>query len=661
MTASITEPANSIEGSDPYTCWLSFSITPVQSFIEAARTLRDLSVGSALLVTLTAEAIRAGQQAGGKLLYPVLQAARDGRETWHGIPNQFVITCLPDQEAEIAKAMLDAACSAWTKLAVEVKAELDRLWKPGWDAGWQEQIDRFWDIRVAAVDRAETMEGTSDTLTGQGADPTRHHWSLLTARTSAGKQVRWFRGDHGQARQKCTLFGELEQMGPAGGVADTRSWWRNCAAGTRIGAARIGANERLCAVSLVKRFASCVPAARELVGPLHACAASMPDTQEIAAAGWRAQYSGVLQSELASLDAAITAFHQALGTDASWISETRDWYLLSDQLRNSAEAWESLLGEVPAANRVKISAAAGPALDTLIAARKKLDRARRDAAVPPAPRYYAILELDGDHMGKWLSGEMPAGTAITTAHFQNMSGLLRNYAQSIKQTVENAHGQLIYAGGDDCLAVLPRDSALACAQELRKNFPQFAPGVESSTASAGIVVCHVSHNLRDALREARLSIESAKRRGRDSLAIRILKRSGGDIGVCLPWGELQALQKLTEAFIRGGSARWAGRVAELEGSIADDASGTQIGLLIKAFLQRTASGSGVEDAAMELWDVVHRATADQNRELRTNDPGSCYPCYDDGAQSWERGFWSMALGAFLEAIGSASFLAREGE
>jgi CRISPR-associated protein Cmr2 len=107
--------------------------------------------------------------------------------------------------------------------------------------------------------------------------------------------------------------------------------------------------------------------------------------------------------------------------------------------------------------------------------------------------YIAVLKLDGDKMGKILSGEespkltdQMAGKA--TGYFQNLgasdvkralspsyhlqfSEALANFALHIAWRVVKAFkGQLIYSGGDDVLAILPADRVLACAAVLRSCF-----------------------------------------------------------------------------------------------------------------------------------------------------------------------------------------------
>lgn len=102
-------------------------------------------------------------------------------------------------------------------------------------------------------------------------------------------------------------------------------------------------------------------------------------------------------------------------------------------------------------------------------------------------RYFAILAMDGDEIGKRLSGDnakrfldslaseareyfekLPAFQSYRrpmspSAHAQ-FSECLSNFALHLAEPVVRAFdGQLIYAGGDDVLAMLPSENALAAA------------------------------------------------------------------------------------------------------------------------------------------------------------------------------------------------------
>jgi len=138
--------------------------------------------------------------------------------------------------------------------------------------------------------------------------------------------------------------------------------------------------------------------------------------------------------------------------------------------------------------------------------------------IPASEKYFAVLALDGDQIGKWMSGEKTPPFATQLADYTDAGGkakqgvleyferdsdpdskghtlkqrfadflqtsrpLSASYHLQFSETlgnfalycarpiVEAFDGRLIYAGGDDVVALLPADTALACAKGLRMAF-----------------------------------------------------------------------------------------------------------------------------------------------------------------------------------------------
>lgn len=225
---------------------------------------------------------------------------------------------------------------------------------------------------------------------------------------------------------------------------------------------------------------------------------------------------------------------------------------------------------------------------------------------PQLENYYALLLMDGDHMGAILSGDDSAGTSIPFERsfhpsvqglFRNAPQLIRQYAQQRRPVSPNRHlaisgalndfsqivvkhvlerefaGRVIYSGGDDVLAMLPVADALAAIARLRQAYsgegndelPRPRPKNRlllsngfaflngrlmrmmgpNATASCGLIVAHHQTPLSLVLRELRSAEREAKnfRRqlngksvDRNAWHVRILKRSGGTIGLSGEWG-----------------------------------------------------------------------------------------------------------------------------
>ena len=117
--------------------------------------------------------------------------------------------------------------------------------------------------------------------------------------------------------------------------------------------------------------------------------------------------------------------------------------------------------------------------------------------------YYAVLCMDGDDMGQWVSGtkappltkaladkaatyfrehwkgQVAADSVqrpLSPSYHAALSESLNHFSlYAAGQIVEKFDGQLFYAGGDDVLAVLPAQNALSCAVALKCAFQGFIP------------------------------------------------------------------------------------------------------------------------------------------------------------------------------------------
>ncbi len=210
-------------------------------------------------------------------------------------------------------------------------------------------------------------------------------------------------------------------------------------------------------------------------------------------------------------------------------------------------------------------------------------------------KYFAVLAMDGDQIGARLSGhkgrlfkdclskeaheyigKLPAfkdyQRAMSPAAHTQFSECLSNFALHLVEPVITAFGgQLIYAGGDDVLAMVPAGKALAAAVALRSMFrgeyhpalmqnvelayefsekllrdygiseqhhgwvtvpsgreklALMVPGTECDV-SCGIAIAHSDYPLQRTIHEARMAEARAKnvyKRGAFSMSL--LKRSG---------------------------------------------------------------------------------------------------------------------------------------
>jgi CRISPR-associated protein Cmr2 len=214
-------------------------------------------------------------------------------------------------------------------------------------------------------------------------------------------------------------------------------------------------------------------------------------------------------------------------------------------------------------------------LDNVLAAKdieendKKLLRALRESLEglgEPVP-YAVILKADGDRMGEILS------KATTAEESRDISQALHKFAQSVRDIVREHRGHAIYAGGDDVLALLPMENAVACAANLAKAFKTAMNGVaealnvpanERPTLSAGLGIGHLVEPLGSLRTRADAAESHAKgnseKQPRNALAIRLGIRSGAETNWRCRWNEddgdpgdcagIKTMQDFTEAYRR---------------------------------------------------------------------------------------------------------------
>ena len=243
--------------------------------------------------------------------------------------------------------------------------------------------------------------------------------------------------------------------------------------------------------------------------------------------------------------------------------------------------------------------------------------------------YYALILMDGDRMGGWLAGNEDdyklqyreswhSSVLAEMANYERRDPQLTKYLNTKRPVSPGRHGaisqalnhfsthlarhvvedcckgKLLYAGGDDVLALVAVDDLFDCMQLLRLAYSGIAPSDamhlderigklqaggskgqrkllldkgfgllngrlmtlmgHKASASMGAVVAHHSAPLAAVLRELRAAESRAKNTAhgrdikgedinRDAFCLRVLKRGGGEVNVTSPWWPLDAKQQ----------------------------------------------------------------------------------------------------------------------
>lgn len=194
-------------------------------------------------------------------------------------------------------------------------------------------------------------------------------------------------------------------------------------------------------------------------------------------------------------------------------------------------------------------------------------------------KYIAAIAFDGDSIGKWVGGDdLPDRTDQTdlSDHHRTFSAALSNFAlKRVRAIVEPQGewlGQLIYAGGDDVVCLVPADAALEVVAKLRAAFRNATSTIKdkhghSPDASAGIAIGHIHAPLQDLIREAQKAEKRAKNTvGRPAFSVTLMKRSGEISHWGSQWesGGLALYQAIHEGLAVGKlSAKFPHRVCQL--------------------------------------------------------------------------------------------------
>ena len=699
----ITAGLYAAEAADGGSAFLSFALGPVQSFIAAARSVRDLWSGSALLSWLAFQAMKPilDQLGPTAFVFPALRGAplmdlwlrRDAglgdrvplpprpARMAPSLPHRFAAVVPWGEDGATAKALrlacLDAAQEGWRRLADAVRTGIDpklapihRDWAPLWDG----QIESAFEFRAAVTPENELCDGRLAWLVGEPsfasawpearkvraldeaippedrpgyAQDNAGRWQArmeISARLmAAARSVRHVPetpvADAGPAPAKCTLFGSWEQMGPVK-LRPSRDFWDRASQHVSLEGVRIRSRERLCAVALTKRFAGPALLASEL--EVSAADLRFPDTPTVAAREWLAR-AGIDPEEERS-----RGRRHWSGLWLHW--RQRDQEDKDEEKKPDEELWH------------------------------RIRKARKQHGPPPV--YYAVLAMDGDEMGRWLSGEKtpelrrllhpklrdyfdgleddrakaglsarrPVGPALHAA----ISAALSTFASEVApQIVAEHYGTMIYSGGDDVLALCPVATALECASALRDAFSgrddpagdgwrtcgarrRITMG-DRASMSAGLAVVHYHEDLRIALETAHEAERRAKNAGRDRIGLITARRSGETARAICPWSRVRWLDELRVRFASDASDRWTYRLrAELPALVS--------GLLPVAAVQT------------EIRRLVKRGSADDDgKGLRGDEVALAFRGYCDSHGKITHG---EALRDFVTLVQSAAFMAR---
>lgn len=164
--------------------------------------------------------------------------------------------------------------------------------------------------------------------------------------------------------------------------------------------------------------------------------------------------------------------------------------------------------------------------------KKKLEELYKDNGEPS--RFYGLIMADGDGMGQKV--EEAFKDENTVKRFTtNMS----KYAKDFSEIVWQNKGGVIYAGGDDILAISPKSKTLDIYKNMVKKPKDF-------TISAGIVFAHYKVPLNFVLQTLRENEKKAKEMGKNGVYVSYIKHSLSSAGCFVKNNDIEDFSQLID-------------------------------------------------------------------------------------------------------------------
>jgi CRISPR-associated protein Cmr2 len=520
--------------------YFHLTLGPVQGFVSQARRTRDFWAGSFLLSWLSSVAMASVQAQGGKIEFPVpdedFLKAIQGKSTERlpkqgSVPNRFKALGATVDHDFNPDSVVQAIQQAWLALCQHIwKSDLSPYLEDERQLAvtreiWFRQVSHFWEINWCLTGEPQR----SDLL------DRRKNWRSHVAPDEPGV--------------KCMMMSGWQELSglerPAQEPLDT--FWNGLRESLDCGNTDLRPGECLSALAFVKRrfvrhfegWKTTLENGLELAG--WKLNPNVPSVPYMAAAPWYAQ---VL--EKAAEDSKVKDALMAFFDSAEWLVGSPE---SSTPLTNVSDAtnrlglgceYSGLDGVVFHVSQLEQGGRRFDQPDNAGVVLKSLAALRKAANMGEASSFYAVVVMDGDSLGSQMSN---------TDKQSPISHGLKDFTDGVPEIVARHSGFLIYAGGDDVLALSSVDHAIDMASEIRAHYnacfaeqnKALASASQITTSlSAGIQFAHMRLPLTFVLEDAhRLLDDVAKEKtGRDSLAIRVWKPGGLHLEWSQPWGFL---------------------------------------------------------------------------------------------------------------------------
>ncbi|MFZ8787143.1 type III-B CRISPR-associated protein Cas10/Cmr2 [Thermocrinis sp.] len=507
-----------------------FTFSPVQGFISNSRRLSDLYHSSLLLSTLTKNLMeKLIKDLNTEIIYPVLVEDGQGLANY---PNRIVFLadrCMCEDvvknfqelweeiyETILRKVLDEVGISKEEKQKIEEQAKLhlenyfraycectnsEEVKK--WKEKLKQNLGKDYDDYAVVYDWTERKLGALKSK--------KHYEPLMDAYTYNG----------GKHPDGCTLCGERAHL-----AVDWEKFKKSLQEDEKKEYIRrishyLKEGEKLCGVCLVKRFAFYY-LERQI----------FPSVHDIANAKFKEE---------------LKDFEQKYPDLANRLKSLLKKYTGEEKPR----LWEynAELFDIKELERTKMEEGDPEGvIDNLISELRGIYD--KELLSEPSKNYFAIIISDGDSIGDWLGLKSERRKdKLERAFHEKFSKALSNYAREIKslESKEKFGLRIVYAGGDDVLAVADLREFLDFAEKLNPAFEEKVG--ENASVSAGIVIGHQKDNLAYLLNEARKAEKKAKSvKGKSAFCITVIPRGGGPVSFWAKWEFLNLFKDTIEYF-----------------------------------------------------------------------------------------------------------------
>jgi len=478
---------------------ITLSIGPVQDFIAAARRTRDLWMGSYLLSEISKAAAKSLSDQQAELIFPATDNPEKVLEPCTSPENCFnvgnkILARIETQSPElVVKKAEKAAQACWKKIAKQAREKAEKK-EVTIDADvWDKQIGDVLEIYAAWV----KFDPQSDLY--------KNKRKRLDQLLNARKNTRDFLPNlvDGAGIPKSSLDGLRENLIDTSKV---KTEWDLYKLG-------IKKNEYLDVTGVAKRVGGdpeqFTPLSRLAVDPWLRGIEGLADIEPI-----NSKLENLRKDFGLCTKVSVDAFDQ-LPYDGQLLYQFRIDAEINKISNTSSKEKDK--------NKV---------IELLEELKKAIEPLQKQYG-EPLP-YMAILHADGDNMGKLLDA------MSTLDEHRNISSTLSSFSQQVTDIVGKYHGHCVYAGGDDVLALLPLDQAIACSRELADTFfqtmEQVTPdGIKTPTLSVGLGISHFMTPMPKQLDLARKAEKLAKEGDKNALAVILSPRSGAEISFREGW------------------------------------------------------------------------------------------------------------------------------